>query len=510
MVKGENHAACQLGEFKQSQPKPGVLTTSSGAPVYKKDTSLTAGERGPTLLQDVVFLDEMSHFDHERIPERVVHAKGGGAHGYFEVTHDISKYSKACIFNKVSKQTPLFIRFSTVAGERGSADTARDPRGFAIKFYTEEGNWDLVGNNTPIFFIRDAALFASFVHVIKRNPVTNLKDPNMMWDFISLRPESLHQTMFMFSDRGTPGGFRHMNGYGSHTFKLVNKEGEAFYCKFHIKTAQGIKNLPAEEAKRLEAENPDYSIEDLYNSIATKNFPSWEFFIQIMTFEEAEKFRWNPFDVTKVWPHAEHPLIPVGKIVLDRNPCNYFSEVEQVAFNPSHIIPGIDWSPDKMLQGRLFAYPDTHFHRLGPNYMQLPINCPYRTKPCNYMRDGLMALEDNHKGAPNYYPNSFHGPIDAQECNYLREHPFPVNGDVDRHDQTEDYYDQPRVFWEKILDEGAKKRLVQNLTSSLSQICPEIQSRVIEEFTKVSEQLGGMLEEEIKQQSEKPSYCLAS
>ena len=289
----------------------------------------------------------------------------------------------------------MFIRFSSVGGERGSADTVRDPRGFAMKFYTEEGNWDLVGNNTPIFFIRDPFLFPNFIHTQKRNPVTHLKDPEMMWDFWTLRPEALHQVMFLFSDRGIPDGFRHMNGYGSHTFKLVNKEGKAVYCKFHAKTSQGIKNLPLEKAQKLASDDPDYALRDLHNAIANGDFPQWDFFIQVMTFDQAAHFPWNPFDLTKVWPHKEHPLIPVGRIVLNRNPQNYFAEVEQAAFAPSRVVPGVEFSPDKMLQGRLFSYPDTQFHRLGPNFMKLPINCPFRTHVRNYQVDGWHCSDEN-------------------------------------------------------------------------------------------------------------------
>nr|XP_008509599.1 PREDICTED: catalase [Equus przewalskii] len=314
---------------------------------------MTAGPRGPLLVQDVVFTDEMAHFDRERIPERVVHAKGAGAFGYFEVTHDITRYSKAKVFDQIGKRTPIAVRFSTVAGESGSADTVRDPRGFAVKFYTEDGNWDLVGNNTPIFFIRDAMLFPSFIHSQKRNPQTHLKDPDMVWDFWSLRPESLHQVSFLFSDRGIPDGHRHMNGYGSHTFKLVNAKGEVVYCKFHYKTDQGIKNLSVEDAARLSQEDPDYGLRDLFNAIATGNYPSWTLYIQVMTFDQAETFPFNPFDLTKVWPHKDYPLIPVGKLVLNRNPVNYFAEVEQLAFDPNNMPPGIEPSPDKMLQVNL-------------------------------------------------------------------------------------------------------------------------------------------------------------
>ncbi|CAG5131275.1 unnamed protein product [Candidula unifasciata] len=381
----KDRALNQLSEFQKAQQKPDTLTTGAGAPVGNKNAILTVGPRGPVLLQDHVFLDEMAHFNRERIPERVVHAKGAGAFGYFEVTHDITKYSKAKIFEHVGKKTPLAIRFSTVAGEKGSADTVRDPRGFAIKYYTEEGNWDLVGNNTPIFFIRDAMLFPSFVHTQKRNPVTNLKDPDMHWDFLALRPESIHQLSFVFSDRGTPDGFRHMNGYGSHTFKLVNKDGKAVYCKFHHKTDQGIKNLPADVAAQLQVTDPDYATRDLFNAIDAGNYPSWTSYIQVMTFEEAEKFRWNPFDLTKIWPHSEFPLIPVGRIVLNRNPRNYHAEVEQLAFSPAHLVPGIEPSPDKMLQGRpvlVHRHPSSSpGQQLPPDPSQLPLQCQSEKLP---------------------------------------------------------------------------------------------------------------------------------
>lgn len=334
----------------------GVVTTAFGAPIGIKDATQSVGPRGPLLLQDVNFLDEMSHFDRERIPERVVHAKGAGAFGYFEVTDpEIQKYSAAKLFSQVGKRTPIAVRFSTVGGESGSADTVRDPRGFAMKFYTEDGIWDLVGNNTPIFFIRDPILFPSFIHTQKRNPATHLKDADMFWDFISLRPETTHQVMILFSDRGIPDGYRHMNGYGSHTFKLINDKGEPIYTKFHFKTNQKIKNLDVERAHELSASDPDYSIRDLYNAIAKGDYPSWSVKIQVMNYDQAQSAPFNPFDVTKVWPQGEYPLIPVGQFTLDRNPNNYFAEVEQIAFSPANLVPGIEPSPDKMLQGKRSA-----------------------------------------------------------------------------------------------------------------------------------------------------------
>ncbi|KAF7251717.1 Catalase [Varanus komodoensis] len=459
MAGSRDCASEQLKRWQEQRgsQKPDALTTGAGIPVGDKLNVMTVGPRGPLLVQDVVFTDEMAHFDRERIPERVVHAKGGGAFGYFEVTHDITKYCKATIFEHIGKRTPLAIRFSTVAGESGSADTVRDPRGFAIKFYTEDGNWDLVGNNTPIFFIRDTMLVS-----------------------------------FLFSDRGIPDGFRHMNGYGSHTFKLVNASGKAVYCKFHAKTDQGIKNLSVEEAGRLASEDPDYALRDLYNAIANGNYPSWSFYIQVMTFEQAEKFPFNPFDVTKVWPHKDYPLIPVGKLTLSRNPTNYFAEIEQIAFDPSNMPPGIEPSPDKMLQGRLFAYPDTHRHRLGPNYLQIPVNCPYRTRVANYQRDGFMCLSDNQGGAPNYYPNSFTGPEDQPDLKETRSY---ISGDVQRFNSAnEDNVSQVRDFYTKVLKEEERERLCENIASHLKDAQLFIQKKAVKNFTDVHPEYGARIQ----------------
>ncbi|XP_041353910.1 catalase-like isoform X2 [Gigantopelta aegis] len=494
-------ASEQMADWQRSNGKPDTATTGTGAPVGLKTASLTVGPRGPLLMQDFVFTDEMAHFNRERIPERVVHAKGTGAFGYFEVTHDITKYCKAKIFEFVGKRTPCLVRFSTVGGEKGSADTARDPRGFAMKFYTEEGNWDLVGNNTPIFFIRDPILFPSFIHTQKRNPVTNLKDADMFWDFITLRPESTHQVCVLFSDRGTPDGHRHMNGYGSHTFKMVNTKNEAVYCKFHMKTDQGIKNLDAATAGILNGTDPDYSTRDLFNAIAEGNYPSWTLYIQIMTFGEAERFRWNPFDLTKVWPHGEFPLIPVGKMVLNRNPKNYFTDVEQSAFSPAHMVPGIEPSPDKMLQGRLFSYSDTHRHRLGSNYLQIPVNCPYNARPKNYQRDGPQCVDDNQGGAPNYFPNSFSGPQDQAT---FRECPFKVSGDIQRYETgNDDNYSQVTTFWEKVLTTSDKNALVSNIAGHLKDAAPFIQKRAVDSFTKVHPDFGRRLQESLNKHRSK-------
>lgn len=488
-ARKRSKAASQLTDFAKSKHVPNVLTTSQGCPIDRGDRTMTIGERGPVLLQDFTFLDIMSHFDRERIPERVVHAKGAGAFGYFEVTHDISKYCKAKVFNRIGKRTPIGVRFSTVGGESGSADTVRDPRGFAVKFYTEDGNWDLVGNNTPIFFVRDPLLFPSFIHTQKRNPQTHLKDPDMFWDFITLRPETTHQVSFLFSDRGIPDGYRHMNGYGSHTFKLVNSNEEAVYCKFHYKTNQGIRNLSVDRAAKLSGDDPDYSLRDLFEAIANKNFPSWTLYIQVMTFEQAENYRWNPFDLTKIWPHSEFPLIPVGQLVLDRNPANYFMEVEQIAFSPAHLVDGIEPSPDKMLQGRLFSYVDTHRHRLGANYHQIPVNCPYAARPSHYLRDGPMATDHNQGGAPNYFPNSFSGPIDTPSCALSKT--TVATGDVKRYkSDDDDNFSQVTNFWTNVLTVAERERLVQNVASSAINAADFIQQRVVRNFTLVHPDCG--------------------
>lgn len=488
----------QLSDFKKQQKNgSAVATLGTGAPIGVKTAVQTVGKRGPILLQDINYIDEMAHFDRERIPERVVHAKGAGAFGYFEVTHDITKYCAAKIFEKVGKRTPIAVRFSTVGGESGSADTVRDPRGFAVKFYTDDGIWDLVGNNTPIFFIRDPIFFPSFIHTQKRNPQTHLKDPDMFWDFITLRPETTHQVMYLFGDRGIPNGYRHMNGYGSHTFKMVNDKGEAVYCKFHYKTAQGIQNLDVKKADDLSGSDPDYSIRDLYDAIARGDNPVYNMFIQVMTFDEAERYKWNPFDVTKVWSHKDYPLIPVGRLVLDRNPNNYFAEVEQIAFCPSHLVPGIEASPDKMLQGRLFSYTDTHRHRLGANYLQLPVNCPYRVSVKNFQRDGPLCFNDNQGGAPNYYPNSFGGPEPSQRTRDLQG-PYKLSGEVYRYDSgDEDNYSQPALFWSNVLDDAARKRLVSNIAGHIVNAKEFIQERAIKNFSQVSAGFGQQLREAI-------------
>ncbi|MBW7942986.1 MAG: catalase, partial [Candidatus Kuenenia stuttgartiensis] len=351
--------------------KTKVLTTAAGIPVCDNQTSLTAGERGPTLLQDHHLLEKLAHFNRERIPERVVHAKAAGAHGTFIVTKDITRYTKASIFSEVGKKTDVFGRFSTVAGEKGSADTVRDVRGFALKFYTEEGNWDMVGNNTPVFFVRDAIKFPDFVHTQKREPQTNLRSKTMMWDFWSQVPESLHQVTILFSDRGIPMGIPFMHGFGSHTYSFINADNERFWVKFHFKTQQGIRNMTPENADRIAGEDADYHTRLLFETIGSGDYPKWTFYVQVMPESEAETYRWNPFDLTRIWSHSDYPLIEVGVLEMNRNPSNYFAEVEQSAFSPANVVPGISFSPCKMLQGRIFAYADAHRYRLGVNFGHL-------------------------------------------------------------------------------------------------------------------------------------------
>jgi catalase len=463
------------------------ITTSYGAPVGDNQNSMTAGSPGPTLIQDVHLLEKLAHFNRERVPERVVHAKGAGAHGYFEVTNDMSKYTKAKLFNGVGKTTPMFIRFSTVAGELGSADTVRDPRGFAVKFYTEDGNYDLVGNNTPIFFIRDAIKFPDFIHTQKRDPRTHLKNPNAVWDFWSLSPESLHQVTYLMGDRGIPATLRHMNGYGSHTFKWVNAEGEAVWVKYHFKTEQSVKNMSNEIAAKLAGENPDYHTEDLFNAIENGDFPKWTLYVQIMPLEDAVTYRFDPFDVTKVWSHKDYPLIEVGQMVLNRNPENYFAEVEQAAFSPGTMVPGIEPSPDKMLQGRLFAYSDAHRYRVGANHNLLPINRP-KVEVNNYQRDGQMRFDNNGGGSVYYEPNSFGGPKEAPDAKTTA---FPVSGVADNVSfDHNDHYTQAGDLY-RLMSEEERARLIETIVGAMKPVeRDDIKLLQIQHFYKADPEYG--------------------
>lgn len=463
------------------------LTTSWGAPVGDNQNSMTAGSRGPTLIQDVHLLEKLAHFNRERVPERVVHAKGAGAHGYFEVTNDVSEFTKADFLSEVGKKTPMFIRFSTVAGELGSADTVRDPRGFAVKFYTEEGNYDIVGNNTPVFFIRDAIKFPDFIHTQKRDPQTHLKNPNAVWDFWSLSPESLHQVTILMSDRGIPATFRHMHGFGSHTFKWTNAEGDGVWVKYHFKTEQGVKNLSADVAAKIAGENPDYHTEDLFNAIENGDFPAWRLYVQIMPLEDANTYRFDPFDVTKVWSQKDYPLIEVGRMVLNRNPENYFAEVEQATFSPGTLVPGIDVSPDKMLQGRLFAYADAHRYRVGANHQHLPINRA-KSEVNSYQRDGQMRFDGNGGKSVNYEPNSFGGPA---EVNEHKQASFPVSGvaenvGYDHHD----HYTQAGDLY-RLMSEEERTRLVANIVAAMKPVeRDDIKLRQIGHFYKADQEYG--------------------
>jgi catalase len=465
------------------------LTTAAGIPVTDNQTSLTAGKRGPTLLQDHYLLEKLAHFNRERIPERVVHAKAAGAFGTLTITNDITKYTKAKIFSEVGKKTEVLGRFSTVAGEKGSADTVRDVRGFALKFYTEEGNWDMVGNNTPVFFIRDAIKFPDFIHTQKRDPQTNTKVDTAQWDFWSQVPESIHQLTILFSDRGIPGGIPYMNGYGSHTYSFINAMNERFWVKFHFKTQQGIKCFTQAEGDDLAGKDPDYITKHLFEAIEKGDYPKWTFFIQVMPEMDAETYKWNPFDLTKVWPHKDYPLIEVGEMEMNRNPQNYFADIEQAAFSPANVIPGISFSPDKMLQARLFAYADAHRYRLGVNFERLPINCPHKAEVNNYQRDGHMRYDDNGGSSPNYEPNSFGGP---KEDHSYDEPPLKISGDADRYEQKrgvdEDYIQPGDLF--RLLPKDEQKRLIENISGSLKKAPIEIQKKMVEHFTRADKVYG--------------------
>ena len=470
------------------------LTSSSGAPYYEHQDSQTVGARGPVLLQDFILQENLAHFVRERIPERIVHAKGSGAYGKFTVTHDISQYTKAKLFSKVGNECRLFARFSTVGGEKGSADTERDPRGFALKFYTEDGNWDLVGNNTPVFFIKDAKKFPDFIHTQKRLPSTNLKSATMMWDFWSLNPESLHQVLILMSDRGTPYGYRHMNGFGSHTFSMINAENERVWVKFHFKTKQGIKNFSNAEAVKMKGENPDFAQEDLVYAIAEGNYPKWTLSIQVMTEEQAQEFRWNPFDVTKVWFHDEFPLIEVGEVELNEIPNNFFAHVEQSTFSPSNLISGISFSPDKILQGRLFSYPDAHRYRVGVNAHQLEVNrCPFAVN--NYQRDGFMADSSGYKDNPNYYPNSFDEvKPDADYKNFEYDLDATKVAHFNRNENDDNHYTQPGLLYTKAMTQENRENLINNIIDSMNKIAgpkkDEIINRQLCHFFRANIELG--------------------
>lgn len=464
------------------------LTNELGNKISSDNFSLSTGVPGQTLIEDTYLIDKLAHFNRERIPERVVHAKGGGAFGYFEVTNDLSKYTCATFLSHIGKKTEMLARFSTVGGEKGSSDSARDPRGFALKFYTEDGNYDLVGNNTPVFFIRDAIKFPDFIHSQKKDPKSNLKNPNMFWDFLSLTPESIHQVLILFSDRGIPKNFRHMHGFGSNTYMWYNESNDYFFVKYHMRTNQKIENLDAKEADILSGNNPDSAINDLYQNIKIGNYPSWDFYVQIMTKEEAKKYRFDPFDVTKVWYYKDYPLIPLGKMVLNRNPENFFTDIEQAAFSPSHFVRGIGASPDKLLQGRLIAYPDAHRHRVGTNVNELKINKP-KSMMHTYQKDGQMA--DNTQGNTklNYYPNTYEN-IDVTPSYIVPD--IKIDGFIARHDIpiTDIDFEQPGVLYRRVMGVKEKLILIQNLVNSLKLADLKLQYRMVSLFYKTDVDLG--------------------
>ena len=453
------------------------LTSISGAPVANNQDSLTAGPRGPMLLQDVWFLEKLAHFDREVIPERRMHAKGSGAFGQFTVTHDISQYTKAALFSEIGKQTEMFVRFSTVAGERGAADAERDIRGFAMRFYTEQGNWDLVGNNTPVFFFRDPLKFPALNHAVKRDPRTNMRSPTNNWDFWTGLPEALHQVTIVMSDRGIPASYRHMHGFGSHTFSFINADNERYWVKFHLRTQQGIKNLTDQEAAELVGQDRESSQRDLYEAIERGDYPRWTMFVQIMPEADAEKVPYHPFDLTKVWPKGDYPLIEVGYFELNRNPENYFADVEQAAFNPAHIVPGIGFSPDRMLQGRLFSYGDAQRYRLGVNHAQIPVNtprCPYHS----FHRDGAMRVDGNQGSRLHYEPNSYG---EWQQQPDFFEPPLAIGDMADRFDYWEtepDYFTQPGNLF-RLMSQEQQQVLFENTARNMQGVPEAIKMKHI-------------------------------
>jgi len=452
------------------------LTTNAGAPVVDNQNVITAGPKGPLLVQDVWFLEKLAHFDREVIPERRMHAKGSGAYGTFTVTHDITKYTKASIFSKIGKKTDLFVRFSTVAGERGAADAERDIRGFAIKFYTDQGNWDLVGNNTPVFFLRDPLKFPDLNHAVKRDPRTNLRSALNNWDFWTSLPEALHQVTIVMSDRGIPATYRHMHGFGSHTFSMINSKNQRFWVKYHLRTHQGIKNLTDQEAESIIGKCRESHQRDLYDSIENKKYPKWTLYIQVMPEQDAAKLPYHPFDLTKVWLKKDYPLIEVGVLELNRNPENYFAEVEQSAFNPANIVPGLGFSPDKMLQGRLFSYGDAQRYRLGVNHHLIPVNkarCPFHS----YHRDGAMRVDDNYGSTLGYEPNSFG---EWQQQPEFSEPPLALEGAADHwdHREDDDYYTQPGMLF-RLMTPAQQQLLFENTARSMGDILKEIKLRHI-------------------------------
>lgn len=452
------------------------LTNAVGAPVADNQNAMTAGKRGPMVMQDVWFMEKLAHFDREVIPERRMHAKGSGAFGKFTVTHDITEYTKADVFSKVGKETEMFVRFSTVAGERGAADAERDIRGFAMKFYTDEGNWDLVGNNTPVFFLRDPLKFPDLNHAIKRDPKTNMRSMQNNWDFWTLLPEALHQVTIVMSDRGIPASYRHMHGFGSHTYSMINDKNERTWVKFHLRTQQGIKNLSDAEAEAIVGKDRESHQNDLFNAIENKDYPKWTMYIQVMSEQQAKEHHENPFDLSRVWSKKQYPLIEVGVMELNRNPENYFADVEQAAFNPSNIVPGIGFSPDKMLQGRLFSYGDAQRYRLGVNHNSIPVNAP-KCPVHGYHRDGQMRVDGNYGATKGYEPNSVNA---WQQQDEYREPPLEMEGAVyhyDPHDDIEDdcFYQAGDLY--RLMEEDKKQLLIENTARNIDPTTDNIKYR---------------------------------
>ncbi len=477
-------------------PNKPTLTTTAGAPVSNNQDALTAGERGPLLLQDYQLLEKLAHQNRERIPERVVHAKGWGGCGTLSITGDVSKYTKAKALQP-GQTTSVLARFSTVAGEQGAADAERDVRGFALKFYTEDGNWDLVGNNTPVFFVRDPYKFPDFIHTQKRHPRTNLRSTTAMWDFWSLSPESLHQVTILMSDRGVPASPMHMNGYGSHTYSLWNAAGERFWVKFHFKTQQGHRCLTNAESEAAIGRSRETYQEALFNAIERRAFPRWTLQLQVMTEAEAKTAPFNPFDLTKVWPHDRYPLLPIGVLELNRNPDNYFSDIECAAFSPSNVVPGISWSPDKMLQARVFSYADAHRYRLGTHYESLPVNAP-KCPVHHYHKDGAMNFYGGRSGTSDAYyePNSFQGAVQDPSA---KEPPLPITGDADRYDhQGPDDFSQPRELFQRVMNEAERQRLFSNVAAAMTGVPLEICERQCRLFDAVHPDYGTGVREALR------------
>ncbi|WP_413248471.1 catalase [Sinomonas flava] len=478
-------------------------TTQSGAPVVSDAHAQSVGADGAIILTDHYLVEKLAQFNRERVPERVVHAKGGGAFGVFKTTEDVSAYTKAA-FLQPGEETEMLIRFSSVAGENGSPDTWRDPRGFAVKFYTSEGNYDLVGNNTPVFFIRDGIKFPDFIHSQKRLPGSHLRDADMQWDFWTLSPESAHQVTWLMGDRGLPKTWRHMQGYGSHTYQWINAEGERFWVKYHFHTNQGVENLTGEEAERLAGENADYYIQDLYENIAEGNFPSWDLFVQVMPYEDAKTYRYNPFDLTKVWSKKDYPLIKVGTMELNRNPENYFAQIEQAAFAPSNFVPGIAASPDKMLQARIFSYADAHRYRVGTNHAQLPVNAP-KNEVRNYSQDGAGRITFNSPSTPVYAPNSVGGPAAIEPAAGTVGGGWENDGALtlaahSLHAEDGDFV-QPGILYREVFDDGERARFLSTIAGAVGGVkSPEIKERAIQYWTNVDSELGAKLRVELGRQ----------